>query len=276
MSESLPAGPGSPGPGSLAPGSLAPGIQDSPTPLTLTGRNPSFPRAFPSSSVWRMVTVKEVEHPTSRSVILRLDVPDRVDHLPGQHYVIRLRAEDGYTASRSYSLASAPSSPLVELYIDRLPDGEVSTYLADVVEPGDTLEVRGPIGGWFVWNADQPALALGGGSGVVPLVSMLRQARELGRPELLNVAVAARTLADLPYAQELIDAGALIALSREPYRLRPPGRITDEDLFPLLEGQRLAFVCGSSPFAEAVSRKLVGLGLPIEGIKVERFGPTGS
>ena len=110
---------------------------------------------------WRTATVSGVRRPIQRSVQLRLDVHDRIDHLPGQHYVVRLTAEDGYTAQRSYSVASAPGDPLVELFVERLDDGEVSTYLADVVEPGDELEVRGPIGGWFVWDGETPALLVG-------------------------------------------------------------------------------------------------------------------
>src|SRR5436305_5653291 len=138
--------------------------------------------------------------PHPMAVVLRLEVPDRVDHLPGQHYTIRLTADDGYVAQRSYSVASPASDPLLEFYIERLPDGEVSTFLADVVEPGDELEVRGPIGGWFVWDGVTPALLLGGGTGVVPLVAMIRHARDLDRLHLLRVAVSARTLAELPYA----------------------------------------------------------------------------
>lgn len=236
---------------------------------------PAVP-SFPGSNRWRSAVVREVTHPSERSVILRLEVPDRVDHLPGQHYVIRLTAPDGYSASRSYSLASIPSDPLVEFYIDRLPDGEVSTYLADIAEVGDVLEVRGPIGGWFVWRADRPAIGVGGGSGVVPLVSMLRQAREDGVDGLLNLAVAARSLADLPYGEELVDADAVIALSRESFRLRPAGRVTDVDLIPLIAAQQDAYVCGSAPFAESASRLLLELGLPGSGIRVERFGPTGT
>src|SRR6478609_5717231 len=130
---------------------------------------------------WRVGTVREIRHETPNGVTLRLDVPDRVDHWPGQHYVVRLTAEDGYTAQRSYSVASAPADPLIELYVERIADGEVSPYLADVLEVGDELEVRGPIGGWFVWTADVPAVGIAGGSGVVPLVAMLRHAAGLGR-----------------------------------------------------------------------------------------------
>jgi ferredoxin-NADP reductase len=208
-------------------------------------------------------------------VLLRLDVHDRIDHLPGQHYVIRLTAEDGYTAQRSYSVASAPGDPLIEMFVERLADGEVSTFLADVLEPGDDLEVRGPIGGWFVWDGATPALLVAGGTGVVPFVSMLRHARDLGRTDLLRVAVSSRTLAELPYADELIDAGALVVLTREPHGIRPAGRLTAGELVPLWEPGQTAYVCGSASFAESASRMLVDLGLPPSSVRVERFGPTG-
>lgn len=223
---------------------------------------------------WRTATVAGVRRPVQRSVELRLDVHDRVDHLPGQHYVVRLTAEDGYTAQRSYSVASAPGDPLVELFVARLDDGEVSTHLADVVEPGDELEVRGPIGGWFVWDGETPALLLAGGYGVVPFVSMLRHARAIGREDLLRIAVSARTLAGLPYADELAAAGALIALTREPSGIRPAGRLTAADLVPLWEPGQTAYVCGSSSFADAATDLLVGNGVPASSIRVERFGPS--
>jgi ferredoxin-NADP reductase len=224
---------------------------------------------------WRTATVAGVRRPIQRSVELRLDVHDRIEHLPGQHYVVRLTAEDGYTAQRSYSVASAPGDPLVELFVERLPDGEVSTYLADVVEPGDELEVRGPIGGWFVWDGETPALLLAGGFGVVPFVAMLRHARHLGRGDLLRVAVSARTMAELPYADELLDAGALIVLTREAHGIRPAGRLTAPELVPLWEPGQTAYVCGSASFAEAASQLLVDMGVPPAGIRVERFGPSG-
>src|SRR5579875_2708784 len=103
------------------------------------------------TGAWRRARVAAVSHPSPRAVLLRLDVPDRIDHLPGQHYVVRLSSDDGYVAQRSYSVASPPSDPQVALWVERLDDGEVSTFLADVVEVGDELDVRGPIGGWFVW-----------------------------------------------------------------------------------------------------------------------------
>ncbi|MCV2489410.1 FAD-binding oxidoreductase [Geodermatophilus sp. YIM 151500] len=228
------------------------------------------------SGGWRTATVVGVEHPVPGGVLLRLDVTDRIDHLPGQHYVVRLTAEDGYTAQRSYSAASAPDDPLVELFVERLEDGEVSGYLAEVVEPGDVLEVRGPIGGWFVWDGASPALLVGGGTGVVPLVAMLRTARATGRTDLLRVAVAARTRAGLPYAGELADAGALLALSREAHGIRPAGRLSADELLPLWEPGQTGYVCGSPAFAEALGTVLVErLAFAPSDVRIERFGPSG-
>jgi ferredoxin-NADP reductase len=225
---------------------------------------------------WRTATVADVDHPLPHSVRLRLDVADRVDHMPGQHYVVRLTAPDGYRAQRSYSVASAPQDGQVELLVERLEDGEVSTYLADVVEPGDELEVRGPIGGWFVWDGGSPALLVGGGFGVVPFVAMLRTARELGRVDLLRIAVSTRTLAELPYADELVRGGAVVVTTREAHGIRAAARLTAADLVPLWEPGQTAYVCGSTPFAEAASQLLVGaLGVPDHDVRVERFGPSG-
>lgn len=233
------------------------------------------------SGGWRRATIQEVDHPTPHGVRLRLDVPDRVDHLPGQHYVVRLTAPDGYTAQRSYSVASPPSDPLVELYVERLEDGEVSVYLADVAGPGDQLDVRGPIGGWFVWRGDAPAVGVGGGSGVVPLVAMLRHVVEMGQPERLRLAVSSRTLADLPYAGELAAHGAFIATTREASPTgRPARRLSPAELGQL--GAPAAahdgvtwFVCGSAPFAATVSDAIVDNGVSSSLIRVERFGPSG-
>jgi ferredoxin-NADP reductase len=229
------------------------------------------------NTVWRTAKVVSVEHQGARLAILRLEVPDRPQHVPGQHYVVRLTADDGYTASRSYSVASSPHDETLELAVEMLADGEVSGYLTEVVQPGDELEVRGPIGGWFIWDATTEAVGIGGGTGVVPLVSMLRYATEMGRPELLRLAVSARTMHDLPYADELVDAGALVAITREPTLppSRPTGRLTAADLAPLLTAGATYFVCGSAVFAEAVTQLLIGLDVPAGAIKVERFGPSG-
>lgn len=222
---------------------------------------------------WRTATVRSITH-TTGAVIIRLDVADRVEHLPGQHYVVRLTGEDGYRAQRSYSLTSPPSDPLIEMLVERLPDGEVSGYLADELRVGDSIDVRGPVGGWFVWNGTQPALGVGGGSGVAPLVSMLRHARDVGRTDRLRLVVAARTLDDLPYAEELLEAGATPVLSRQAFSNRPAGRVGDDDLRPFLDDVQRAYVCGSASFAEAASQRLVSLGVPSATIRVERFGPT--
>ncbi len=238
-------------------------------------------RPAPSGG-WRTATVRAVAHPHPRAVVLRLEVPDRVDHLPGQHYVVRLTAPDGYTASRSYSIASPAADALVELWVERLDDGEVSGYLADEVAPGDRLDVRGPVGGWFVWRGTTPALALGGGSGVVPLVAMLRHARATGATELFHLVAAARTTADLPYAEELREAGAVLALSREDGAGgRPRGRLNPADVAPFVPSDLAAdgsgwtaYVCGSAGFAESAGALLLGLGVPAAEVRVERFGPS--
>ncbi len=215
-------------------------------------------------------------HPNPSAVVLRMEVPDRIDHLPGQHYVVRLTADDGYTASRSYSLSSAPSDPLIEMYVERLDDGEVSGYLADVVAPGDELEVRGPIGGWFVWDGTFSAVGIGGGTGVAPLVAMLRHARDVGSTHLLRLAVSSRTLVELPYADELAESGAVIALSRRASAAgRAAGRLASEELAPLVADDATYFVCGSTGFAEAATMLLMDLQVPAEVVRVERFGPSG-
>lgn len=219
-----------------------------------------------------------LSYPRPDAVVLRLAIPDRVEHLPGQHYVIRLTADDGYRAQRSYSVASPPSDPLVEFYIERLPEGEVSGFLADGLAVGDALQVRGPIGGWFVWDGQSAALGLGGGTGVVPLVAMLRHSRAVGRPGLLRLVAAARTVQDLPYADELISAGAVLALSRQARDDRPAGRLAAADLTGWTDpapDEGPVFVCGSTGFAEAASSRLVELGVAATRIRVERFGPSG-
>ena len=225
---------------------------------------------------WCSGVVIEVSHPHPMAVIIKLDVQHRMEHLPGQHYVVRLTADDGYSASRSYSVASAPHEPLIELFVERLDDGEVSPYLADAVEVGDELELRGPIGGWFTWDGSAPAVGVGGGTGVVPLVAMLRHARHLGHAERFNVAVSSRTLAELPYAAELTTAGATVVLTREDTVAgRLAGRLMANELAPLVVDPATYYVCGSAGFAESASGLLTGLGVPAGTIRVERFGPSG-
>ncbi|HVQ88448.1 MAG TPA: FAD-binding oxidoreductase [Actinomycetes bacterium] len=230
--------------------------------------------AAPSGG-WRRSVVLSVSRPAPRYVILRLDVDDRIPHLPGQHYVVRLTAEDGYTASRSYSVASAPSDDAVELCVEELADGEVSGFLADGIQVGDELEVRGPIGGWFVWDGASPALAVGGGTGVVPLVSMLRHARETGARDLVCLVAAARHRSDLPYVDEILAGCNAIVLSRERSPSgRAAGRIAASDLQPFVREGQTCYVCGSAGFAETASRLLVDIGLPATDVRVERFGPS--
>jgi ferredoxin-NADP reductase len=138
-------------------------------------------------------TVVQIRRETATAKTFRLELAEPSDYLAGQHYVLRLTAPDGYTASRSYSVASAPDgSNEIELTVERLPEGEVSSFLHDEVVVGDELEVRGPIGGWFVWRGDAPALLIGGGSGVVPLMAMLRLAHRMGRSDLGRLIVSTR------------------------------------------------------------------------------------
>jgi ferredoxin-NADP reductase len=225
---------------------------------------------------WLAATVRDVQRWPGYGVRLRFDVPGRKPHLPGQHYVIRLVAPNGYSAQRSYSLASDPADPDIELFVERLEEGEVSPYLADEVEVGDQLSVRGPIGGWFTWTGEASILGLAGGSGVVPFVSMLRHAAAQGRSDLIGLAVSARSIDRLPYADELHSAGALIALTREPSPAgRPQGRLSATELMPLVAGRESFYVCGSNSFAESMSQTLVSVGAPMAQIRVERFGPSG-
>jgi ferredoxin-NADP reductase len=224
----------------------------------------------------RVVAIRD-ETPRTKTFRFALDQPAR--HRAGQHYVVRLTAPDGYTASRSYSIASPPDehSNEFELTVERLEEGEVSSFLHDGVEVGDELEVRGPIGGWFVWEGDGPALLVGGGSGVVPLMAMLRFARTTDRSDLVRVVVSARTPADLYYADELPGPETTVVYTREapPSSSRPAARLTRDDLAPALLPDATGYVCGSTAFTNAASDLLVDLGMPVERIRVERFGPTG-
>ena len=235
----------------------------------------SFASVGAGATAWTTGRIITKDFPAPHLVRLRMHVEDRQRHWPGQHYLIRLRAPDDYTAQRSYSLASDDSDPLVEFLVERLPDGEVSEFLADVAEVGDVLELRGPIGRWFRWDTYTPALCLVGGTGVVPAVSMIRAARHLGRSDLLRVVAVARSPEELPYADELTRAGATIAYTRHGAGARPSGPPTADELSPLLAGAELAYVCGSSRFAEFAEGLLIASGLSPEAIRVERFGVTG-
>jgi len=227
---------------------------------------------------WQAAKVLSIrdETPTARTYRLLLPEPRR--HLAGQHYVLRLTAPDGYTASRSYSVASAPDDTgEIELTVERLVGGEVSEYLHEVVEPGDEIEVRGPIGLFFVWPGDRPALLVGGGSGVVPLMAMLRLARRDGRADLLRVLVSARSPAETYYADELPGDGVRVVWTRSapPEDPRGAGRMTVADLAPLVRAEQDVYICGSPAFADAATERLREAGVPDGVIRVERFGPSG-
>ena len=217
---------------------------------------------------------------------LELDVPDWPGHVAGQHLDVRLTAEDGYQAERSYSIASAPEEPLA-VTVERLEDGEVSPYLVDEAREGDAFEVRGPIGGYFVWEPDDPApvLLVAGGSGVVPLMSMARDRVREGSSTPMRLLFSSRTLEDVIYRQELEDrAGHGLEVFQTLTREQPPGwtgysRRIDEELlrevaWPAGE-QPHVFICGSTRFVDAAADGLVGLGYPPLSIRTERFGATG-
>ncbi|HEY2877457.1 FAD-binding oxidoreductase [Nocardioides sp.] len=224
---------------------------------------------------WTTARVAEVERIEDRLVRLRLEPAAWTPGLPGQHAVIRLRAEDGYTAQRSYSIASDPGDPLVELMAECLPGGEVSGFLHDEVRVDDVLELRGPIGGWFTWTGDVTAVAIGGGTGVVPLVSMIRYAVRHGVTGRIRVVAVGRTFSELPYAQALRDAGALVALTRENLGSRVAAPPYPSELEPLVTGVERAYVCGSVGFASYATRLLGEVGVRSDVIRVEQFGATG-
>jgi ferredoxin-NADP reductase len=221
--------------------------------------------------------VAEIRPETPTAKTFRLELAQPMEYLAGQHVVLRLSAPDGYTASRSYSLASGPDgSSSIELTVERLPDGEVSSFLHDVVVPGDRLEVRGPIGGYFAWRGDTPVVLVGGGSGVVPLMAMLRLARRLGDPALATLVVSVRQPASLYYPDELHgpDATVLYTRSAPEGWLRPPGRLTAADLPASVTTAETVFVCGTAAFCDTVTGALEQVGVAPGHIRVERFGPT--
>ena len=227
---------------------------------------------------WQDAVVVDIRPETASAKTFRLRLPEPSAHLAGQHYVVRLTAPDGYQASRSYSVASAPDGgPEIELTVERLVDGEVSSFLHDVVMPGDTLELRGPIGGWFVWPGGAPAFLVGGGSGVVPLMAILRLARRTGQSELVRLVVSVRTPADLYYAGEIPGPETTVVYTRAapPGAPRPPARLNHADLAGALAPGSVKYVCGSPGFADSVTDLLTEAGVPSSQIRVERFGPTG-
>jgi ferredoxin-NADP reductase len=231
--------------------------------------------------------VAEVRPETPRVKTIALDVPGWPGHQAGQHVDIRLTAEDGYTAERSYSLAAPAKGEWVELTVESVDDGEVSPYLTEETRPGDALEIRGPVGGYFVWDPDHPGpvLLVGGGSGVVPLMAMVRQRAAEGDRVPTILLYSARSLDDVIYSDELQRAAddgldVVLTLTRsQPHGWTGFGRRVDAELLrevaPPATSAPLAFVCGPTPFVEAVALALVELGHDPALVKTERFGPTG-
>jgi ferredoxin-NADP reductase len=228
--------------------------------------------------------VVELVAETARAKTVLLDLPGWPGHRAGQHVDIRLTAEDGYQAQRSYSIASAPEDDLLALTIERLDDGEVSPYLTDVLAPGDELELRGPIGGYFVWEASlpRPLQLIGGGSGIVPLRAMLRHWVAADRPVPARVLYSARSLDDAIFREELLglEVDVRVALTRawpagwSGHRGRIDRALVDAVAWPPQERPR-TYVCGPTAFVEAAAELLVESGHPPHSIKTERFGPTG-
>lgn len=228
----------------------------------------------PVGRSWTTGIVREIERPNEHFVKIRLEVADRTPHRPGQHYVVRLRAPDDYTAQRSYSVASDPADPLVEIMVEVLPRGEVSPFLHEIAEVGDEFELRGPIGRWFVWNGNTPSICVAGGSGVVPFVSMLRHARRNGIESRLKIIASAQTRERLPYASELEEFGALIALTRENHGDRVAAHIYPDEAAALAVGAERAYVCGSVGFVSFAGRILGEAGVRSDATRVEQFGPS--
>jgi ferredoxin-NADP reductase len=225
---------------------------------------------------WQVATVTEVKVETPRVKSFRFAVPMWMEHLPGQHYDVRLTAPDGYRAQRSYSIASSPLDVgEVELTIDLLDDGEVSPYFHEVVQEGDEVELRGPFTSYFVWRGESPVLLLGGGSGVVPLMCMLRHKRRV-MPDLdMRLVYSVRFPDDVIYEDE-IGGDALLTYTREAPEgwSGHTGHIDAELLREPAAGAGLAFVCGSNGFVEAASDLLIELEMQPGAIRTERFGPT--
>jgi len=235
-------------------------------------------------SGWKVGTVTTTSTQTASARAISLEVPGWPGNLAGQHVDVRLTAPDGYTAVRSYSIASAGPGETVELAVDRLPDGEVSPYLVDDLQDGDQVELRGPLGGWFVWRPEQAehVQLIGGGSGIVPLMAMMRSHAASGSTAPFRLLYSVRTPDDVIYRDEIaaLDDSSLdtmlVYTRMAPVGWPvPPGRLSKailaESVFPASEAP-LIFVCGPTGFVEAVATWLVELGHEPSRIKTERFG----
>jgi ferredoxin-NADP reductase len=244
--------------------------------------------ALPGRLTWQLAELVEVVAETPRVKTIVFDVPDWPGHRAGQHVDVRLTAEDGYQAERSYSIASAPDGRRVALTIQRLEDGEVSPYLTDELRPGDKIELRGPIGGYFVWEPSSeggPLVLVAGGSGIVPLMAMIRTRAAAGDDTETRVLYSARSQDDLIYRDELEQlSGNGLTVAYTLTDSQPPGwtsyarRVDPEmlaEVAPRPAEQPRFYSCGPTPFVEAVAEALVQLGHETQAIKTERFGPTG-
>jgi ferredoxin-NADP reductase len=243
----------------------------------------------PGRLSWRLATLVERRVETASAVTLAFDVPGWPGHLAGQHVDVRLTADDGYTAQRSYSIAAPADGQRVELTVQRVPDGEVSPYLTGALAVGQSVELRGPVGGWFVWRpADTaPVLLVGGGSGIVPLMAMVRARRAAGSRSPFRLLYSLRSPADLYYAAELrerarSDAG--LDVVRHFTREAPDGWPGSPRRLGVAEVnsagwpaalEPVCYVCGPTGFVETVADALVALGHPAGRVRTERFGPSG-
>jgi ferredoxin-NADP reductase len=231
---------------------------------------------------WQATTVASVTRETASVCTIGLEPPDWPGHRAGQHLEVRLTAEDGYRAERQYSIASAPGEP-VAITVQRLEDGEVSPYLTEELRVGDELDVRGPIGGYFVWEPgdDGPLMLLAGGSGIVPLRSMLRHRRRTGSVVPARLLYSSRTLPDVIYRDELGQCHGGVQVIYTLTRGQPPGwtghtgrvdaTLLAQVAWPVATGP-LAYICGPTSFVETAAAGLIDLGYPPERVKTERFG----
>jgi ferredoxin-NADP reductase len=238
---------------------------------------------------WKLGEVVELIDETPRVRSIALDVPQWPGHRAGQHIDVRLTAEDGYQAQRSYSIASPPDQNRLMLTVERLSDGEVSPYLVDELRPGDVIELRGPIGGYFVWEAriGGPLLLVGGGSGIVPLMAMLRHRAASGSTEPARLIYSSRSFEDIIFREELerltarsdgVEVIHTLTRSQPPgwngYARRIDAQMLADTAFPPAS-RPVTYICGPTSFVEAASRALVLLGHKAKRIRTERFGPTG-
>jgi ferredoxin-NADP reductase len=244
---------------------------------------------MPEPLAWQIATVTGIRRETPDVSSFTLALPAFRGHRAGQHYDVRLTAADGYQAQRSYSIASPPSrSGEVDLTIERIPDGEVSPYFHDVIEVGDLVEVRGPIGGYFVWEAalGGPLLLVAGGSGMVPLMAMLRERAVVDEKPPAALLLSSRTYDDVIYREELdaLDAGdGGLRVIQTLTRSQPPGwsgydrridRAMLAEAIAAAGAQPLVYICGPTLLVEAAANGLVELGVPPAQVRTERFGPT--